>query len=554
MRRAWLLIGVAVVGVGVVAISLGDGPGPSSHPRDASPSKDEPDAARAGVRPAAALEGVVPEGRGSSTEPHVDVPPITGLVRDAGSGEPLPDAMVYAMAAGEVIAEAAADPQGEFELAVHGTQRYALDATAPGYAPAGLREIWTDVKYQAEPGDRVEIALELGLAIRGRVVDEAGAGLADALVRGTNFAVRTARRFAGSSMSGTSAIVVRTDAFGHFDMAEVPPQGTTTFRVTCEAYEEAHFSIDASAESKVREYVVRLQCLPLLEGRVVGDDGRPLAGAAIVPLLEGMPGGALDAGDIVVSADDGGFRVTWSRRAIALAAWSLDHVPVICRVGPDDLLSAVPLDLRLPRAAEVRGVVRDDLGRPVANARVRVHHYDLGVRRDRGRLVAPFVSSWTWDSERLKWVVQPRDGDGSVAVAEVQTDPNGRFQLTAGGRGDMETGLLVDKEGYVDGVPSWTEASPDLVIDLVRAGRLEVAATDAETAKPVADFRVSAEHPPASMRQWHPNPARGVPVVLFLAPGRVSVVVQAEGYAAETLELDIQPGDQVKRRFALRRP
>ena len=103
---------------------------------------------------------------------------IKGTVVDAATGEPIYSARVMA---GEFIGAnvpmAWSDPDGEFELVSLMPGELVLTVHASGYAPE-LREL----KIESGHTERVNVRLTRGRAVRGRVVDEAGAPLAGAYV------------------------------------------------------------------------------------------------------------------------------------------------------------------------------------------------------------------------------------------------------------------------------------------------------------------------------------------------------------------------------------
>lgn len=159
-------------------------------------------------------------------------------------------------------------------------------------------------------------------------------------------------------------------------------------------------------------------------GRVLGTDGKPLAGADLLLVGKGEPK------KLGVSGPDGRFAVTaprgerWVNLVARAAGAGIDFI---------DLGSIAPtaeVELRLVNDHPIRGQVVDTQGKPVAGASVQVRH--VGVYR--GNSVDPFLAEWKARS--------PHDGlpsgtkhlsDGGHLFQRVTTDKDGRFAVTGAG-------------------------------------------------------------------------------------------------------------------------
>ncbi len=543
MRRGMLVVTLVAAGVTITAVML--------HRGD---REEESRATRPKREPAPEVIGTVDppaEGEQGATatanEGGSPLPPISGEVVDATTGDAIAGATVCALAEGKVVAEAIAGAGGAFSLDVLESRRYALNAAAAGHVHAQIQALLAGEDLNAEPGAHVRISLEPALRIRGTVVDQGGSGLGNATIRSASVYLETKERSVLYMVESTSSVMARTDALGRFEISEVPPRGRSRYLVRLDGYDDGMLSVDPAAMPAPPEYVVRLNALPVLAGRIAGEDGRPLPGVAVLPLGEGP--GLVVSGTPVLTADDGTFRYAWRPRATSLLAWGFGFIPAIVPVRPNDLLRGSLFEVRLHRAGEIAGVVRDDRGLPVAEARVRVHHYDMLAWGRRGRLFPPFVRAYT-EEPGVEWFMLLDDPTGCVCAPEAITDSNGSFLLAGAAPGQVGTFLLADKDGYVEASSGWKEGSPSMFLKLVRAARVVVAAVDARTGEPVPEFRIVVQHPTAAMVS-RTNTATGEPTAAFVEPGSLKITVDAKGYVSDTVTVELPPGQELVCRFPL---
>lgn len=235
---------------------------------------------------------------------------LTGVVRDAQTGAPLPGARLTAFhwscARGCEHAASVSDAAGRYELGPvrsGGVARVLVECD--GY-PRILREI--PFPPDAGPAQVADLALERGRAVTGRVVD-----------------LDTALPVAGAAvdLEGGSAV---TDVDGAFELFARTDREMVSGRAERAGY--ARLAIDLPA-SEVSRAALELPLVPLVpvSGRVVDANGTPLAGAQVsidqrassladAPPLAGLAGG------FAVSHDAGTLtRADGSFASLGLVAW-----------------------------------------------------------------------------------------------------------------------------------------------------------------------------------------------------------------------------------------
>jgi protocatechuate 3,4-dioxygenase beta subunit len=468
--------------------------------------------------------------------------PLTGRVIDLDTGRGVGGAAVIAVpASGGAPRTVTADREGAFRL--EGLEgRHRLDAAATGYASARLVATWTKRSLENEPGSDALLELQRAAIVRGRVVDPSGRGLPGARIRATMLTRRTGGGVTVATLPAARGLAAVADENGQFELDGVAPLGKTHFSVEHEGYRSGWFEFVAEAVPPPEEAVVTLEPVAEVKGRVSGADGRPLPGAAVMPVRfdPSFGRGARHAGE------DGTFAFPLDERWTHVLVWAEGHLPAFAAARTDETV-----DVRLRAAAEVRGVVRDDLGQAVPGARVRVHHYITDRDGERGKLASAFVTEIEYGDD-MKWALLPHDESGRMPVPETRSDEVGRFALRAGGRGEMETVLLIDEPAHVEALVSWTEGARDLVVDLVRSARLLVVAVDARTAEPLAEYSMSVEVSRGRRRTvkgQHKEPAE-----IRLAPGDYVIKLEAPGYVArEESVAALRPAEERTLRVALDR-
>jgi protocatechuate 3,4-dioxygenase beta subunit len=229
--------------------------------------------------------------------------------------------------------------------------RFVLDRLPPGTIGIGVRAV--GFRHRKLPGIQipedgeatpVEIRLERGPYLEGRVLDGQGRPVPRALVR----AEGKVQEAGGSSFGGT-----RADDDGHYEISGLEPGPHT---VTAQS-QEGGPSAQASVEIRVGPNRLDLS-LPAgtdVSGRVVDARGLPVAGA-FVSLL-GVPpastswglqaGSSADGSFLIQDVPAGVYRLIGQRRGFARS-----EAPETVQVGGDPVQG---LELRLSPGAAIRG-------------------------------------------------------------------------------------------------------------------------------------------------------------------------------------------------------
>lgn len=296
---------------------------------------------------------------------------ITGLVVDAG-GTAVPQARLEAwpQAAATPPAVAMSGADGRFELLGLVAGEYRVRVLARGFLDQERRNVPAgsdDLRLMLEPRSRLRV----------RVL-----GADRQVLRRYQLGVRRWFPHASDALLGQIGLVaelpdqrVRLD--GMTDAAEVPglPPGMFVLEVNGEGHAKtlsAPFTLDANGQEL--ELTVQLDRGGRLRGRVVDENGRPLAGATV----ESQPHGASPDNPVwrmlaqaaperitrskAVSGADGSFELPLLARGHYQL--QIDHADA-CRLVQTDLRIEAAGDLELPvlrllRGAEVVGSVRWD--------------------------------------------------------------------------------------------------------------------------------------------------------------------------------------------------
>jgi protocatechuate 3,4-dioxygenase beta subunit len=482
-----LLVAVALLAVWSWSQSAPESPLPpsSAHASDAGAV---PAAGALAAQPANAGEaGVAVAARESVA---VSGPPtgVRGIVLDATNGRPLAGIDVIAVADQPALAplldrfrglfqggmfvetratrrelgrtQSAAD--GTFELLGMTAGRVFLDGHSDGYyvrTPGDARlaagQIVDGIELRASPGGR----------IRGIVLGSDGGPVA-----GSAVSVRPGLNAALGQLTDRQYrwLDTVTDARGRFDVPGVPAgQGyTVSASAATIALEEVH-GVDVRV-GQTTEVAVRGHQGALVQGRVLGLAGEPLAGANVAMVY-------LDISRVLFSADgkkepvttdaDGRFRlehvaagrVAFIAAAADLAPSNIEELAVVDGGIYDDLV------LQLGSGVTIAGRVVDDQQAPVAGAAVELRPFERPN-----------------DPQFLKMMLKVR------AVAAT-TDADGRF--VAKGLTGERLIVQAQKAGYTTAL-RWGVAldEPNLVIEVQRSaivrGRVRLGT------EPLARFRV----------------------------------------------------------------
>jgi protocatechuate 3,4-dioxygenase beta subunit len=299
-----------------------------------------------------------------------DVPRHQGRVIDAENRQPVPEALVWA--AGDPGSVTRADNRGAYQAAAP-EGRVALRAAAAGYAEAFL---WAT--------DRAPVfALEPRVALRGRVVDEAGRPVPRVEVS----AVAQRQAMLRLSQRSRDRLYTRTGAEGGFRLAGAPPGVPLTLRATRAGFAPARLEVDPLPPDGGPEVRLVLERGRVARGRVLDGRGRPVAAAEVTleraPESRGqrfMPPWEENGPPLAATSDAaGGFefrhlpseRYDLAARARGFAPLSVPGVVVPAGAGAFDLGTLV-----LEPGAMIEGRVVEMGGTPIAEAEVRVRSSD----------------------------------------------------------------------------------------------------------------------------------------------------------------------------------
>lgn len=270
------------------------------------------------------------------------------------------------------VATADTGDDGRFEIPHLEAGRIDLLARRPGYAPTlvrGIEPSWT----AAAAADLGTLILERGAALMGRVVDEEGRGIAGTAV----WLFEDLRRPAEDLLlrDVEAAPATHTDEDGFFTVADLDRGRRFHLLLRREGYLPA---VLEAVEAPPRELpVVVLETGATLGGRLVDEDGAPVAGASI-ELRPAPPAGRLELPPLgaenrheTTSENDGSY-------GFDTVATGLFEVTVQAEgfLRPQAREVTVPLEGRvdfvLRRGAVLSGQVRTEDGEPLAGVRILV--------------------------------------------------------------------------------------------------------------------------------------------------------------------------------------
>lgn len=379
---------------------------------------------------------LVPRGDAPPQDLEIWVSPldctVTGTVHDE-SGRPIPDAWV-----GTVRNKRPVEADGSFAFAVANPYgRTRVEAGAPGFATA--RQTLT------LDGDTAEahFGLAPGFRIRGRVVDEDGAGVEGATVA-TFF---------------TLYDPTTSDAAGRFEITHADPaRNSHSLFARKDGYVEAKTQVDGKQPDS--DYVLELRRGVRVHGRIFDPTGAPLAGAELYIGFSPNAYNRLDA----VSDDDGTFEFSAVEPGPQTLVTSRDGLAPDTRVleVPEDR-SELAVDVQLRAGHFLAGVVVDAEGHGVPDILLSV----LQRRPDSAR---------------------HRSDRGEYLDIRSQTGSDGSFRLEG-----LPAGVL-NLEAYGSSIKR--QLTRDVAVDrgdlrivVQHAARLAGRVVDDATGEPVRDFR-----------------------------------------------------------------
>ncbi|MGQ9591960.1 MAG: carboxypeptidase regulatory-like domain-containing protein, partial [Planctomycetota bacterium] len=518
---------------------------------------------------------------------------ISGRVVALGTGAPIAGARVRA---GEV--RATADEDGRFELdGVAPRERWReifsfpgapersepanavrIEAAAPGYLDA--RE-----SYDLSLGREIAIVLAPAPEIRGTVLDPDGKPAPGSLVRLVPWVPERMPAFLDFVGDGSIFLAVSvTDLEGRFRLSGFRGgRAGQLYRVAADHVLYARsfsepFRLEGRTEEAGRavgvelvqppegmdgsdarpagrpgaEVVVRLEPRAQIHG-VVADSKGPVPAAAIRlsrqpespdPNVErgfafldmlGLPKG----GRVVYTNREGRFShdgLRPGRYVVACeVAGFIDPPAQTAEIAAGEVKE---LNFTVEAGGEIRGVVADPAGAPVAGAQIRCLR-EPGAGDEEGRRVL--------EAQRFL----------GGAYRTARSGPEGEFAVVG-----LPPGLYAisaEKPGYARGeVSGAAPGEAEIRLVLVPAGSIAVAVADAASGAPIPRFSVSIRRKDGGAR---PDASFGLPLDASdpygrfvrdgLEPGAYDVEVSAPGYASASAPADVAPGAVSERSFLL---
>ena len=222
-------------------------------------------------------------GRTNRLEIELNPPPkITGVVRDA-SGKAVPDLQVSVFPNwGQNAGGAKTDAKGHYEMP--------WDPQRQGPSGGGFCLLARDVERNLATAQDIEestttldLRLEPGLVVAGRVEDVNGKPLSNATVR--------VYLWSGNSGSQFDDKPIRADAQGRFEITAMPPGRKYSLDATAKGYGSANQSIQENADTnrvELEPCVLKVADRKLA-GEVVDTDEKPVARANVFMYGQGQP-------------------------------------------------------------------------------------------------------------------------------------------------------------------------------------------------------------------------------------------------------------------------
>ncbi|QDU68990.1 sigma-70 family RNA polymerase sigma factor [Engelhardtia mirabilis] len=379
----WLALGVVLLGIPGLLYFLGgdDQPLRSSAPITvAEPTGEAPSAL--GTPSASELDGrtaVAVAPVASAADSPLAVPVITVVSRP--DGEPLAGARIQLRESDGIPNRpydhdelTGADGRALFPLASSEVPRFEIEVTAPGFA-----------RVLGNVAPEVTLAGELTIDLwpldeySGRVLDSGGTPVVGAIVE---LRSRWSRSNRSRFVTGPELLTVRTDEFGHFELAGIA-DGPMPPRLTLMHPECGERVLDdLSRQPELRAALLAGQAELTLERanrsvqlRVVDPSGNPIAGASVAPPrlerkqpswtattdADGRLRAALGPGDL-------------AQFTVAAEGYGTRNVLVHGDSDP-----AVDLQVILRPAEPLEGLVVDRHGEPIPGASVSVVGLPLGL-------------------------------------------------------------------------------------------------------------------------------------------------------------------------------
>ncbi|MBI4586310.1 MAG: sigma-70 family RNA polymerase sigma factor [Planctomycetes bacterium] len=301
----------------------------------------------------------LPIRQAATVQLHRDV--IGGLVTDAQSGEPIPQAHVRC---GEK--ESLSDESGSYILRGLGPGTHTLKASAAGYAPRPAQ-----VSHSGRGRSRQDFSLDPAGAVIFQIVDEAGAPLPGALATPAQFG------YDGSFFLDDG---VAADASGQARLAGISRLHPPEIQVSREGYRSASLRPKLSLGEESVEIKIVLERIRIKQraiiGRVTDAAARPIQGAIIH--WKDAQGTRYAEGEVydrfrAVTDGNGNYRLDFPDESdrCHLGVAARGFAPVVARnIKPGSPAEPAVQNFTLEVGHWLKGRILDEVGKPLPGARI----------------------------------------------------------------------------------------------------------------------------------------------------------------------------------------
>jgi protocatechuate 3,4-dioxygenase beta subunit len=238
-----------------------------------------------------ATAATVALGQTNRIEIELSPPPrITGVVRDPSGAAVAGLQLLLSPNWGHNEGEIKTDAKGRYEL-TWDPQRFGGSQQTFCLVARDVERNLATVQELEEGKTTLDLRLETGLVVSGRVEDVNGKPLSNATVR--------VFLWSGNSGSQFGDKPIKADAQGHFEITALPPGRKYSLDATAKGYGSANQNIPADSETN------RIEVAPCvlkvadhkLAGEVVDADDKPVAQAYVHMYGQGQPNGSVRTDD-----------------------------------------------------------------------------------------------------------------------------------------------------------------------------------------------------------------------------------------------------------------